>query len=66
MAQEPKRKHSKARKRTRRASIILKSVAFISCSNCSKPTLPHQVCIECGFYKGKSVAPTKAQVTTVK
>ncbi len=74
MAQEPKRRHSKARKRTRRASIILKSVSFIACANCGKATLPHQACAECGFYrgkavarsKGKSITPSKVQVTTVK
>ncbi len=31
MPQEPKRRHSKARKRTRRASIFLQATALVSC-----------------------------------
>ncbi|OGE71869.1 50S ribosomal protein L32 [Candidatus Daviesbacteria bacterium RIFOXYD1_FULL_41_10] len=55
MPQEPKKKHSKARKRTRRASIKLTEVGLIFCPNCKKPALPHQVCRECGFYGGKQI-----------
>ena len=65
MSQEPKRRHSKARKRTRRASIMLKSAAIIACQNCGKPTLPHIVCKSCGFYGGKEVAKT-AKVEVIK
>jgi len=56
MPQEPKKKHSKARKRTRRASITLKQMALIKCSNCGELTWPHQVCKMCGFYKDKKVS----------
>jgi large subunit ribosomal protein L32 len=63
MAQEPKRRHSKARKRTRRASIMLDSVATYTCPNCNKPTLAHIVCKECGFYKGKEIGKPKVVVT---
>lgn len=62
MAGEPKRRHSKARKRTRRASIKL-SQAYVSCKNCGKPTIPHIVCKNCGFYGGKAVTKEKVQVT---
>lgn len=51
MPQEPKKKHSKARKRTRRASIMLKSIGAIKCEKCGEVKLPHQVCKACGFYK---------------
>jgi len=63
MSQEPKRRHSKAAKRTRRASIILESIALIVCKNCGKNTKPHMACVECGFYGGKSVRPAKVIVT---
>ncbi|MDO8619028.1 MAG: 50S ribosomal protein L32 [Candidatus Daviesbacteria bacterium] len=62
MSQEPKRRHSKARKRVRRASIMLKSMALFPCKNCGKPSLPHIVCKECGFYNGQAV-DKKAIVT---
>lgn len=64
MPQEPKKKHSKARKRTRRASIMLKSLGLIKCSNCQELTIPHQVCKKCGFYKDKQVKiKTEVKVT---
>ena len=62
MASEPKRRHSKSRKRVRRASIKLR-VNFINCSNCGKPTLPHIACRECGFYGGKAAGKQKVQIT---
>ncbi len=62
MAGEPKRRHSKARKRTRRAAINL-AVSSVTCKNCGKLTIPHTVCRECGFYGGKAVTKEKVQVT---
>ena len=62
MAGEPKRRHSKARKRTRRAAIKLVA-AFITCKNCGKPTIPHIVCANCGFYGGKAVKKERVQIT---
>lgn len=65
MASEPKRRHSKARKRTRRAAIKLGIPAMIICKNCGKQTLTHIVCKDCGFYGGKAVAKEKVKVTKV-
>ena len=62
MAGEPKRRHSKARKRTRRAAIKL-VVNLTSCKNCGAAVVPHTVCKECGFYKGKAEGRQKVQVT---
>lgn len=63
MAGEPKRRHSKAQKRTRRAAIKL-ALNFVNCKNCGKLTLPHIVCKECGFYGGKTISSKqKVQVT---
>lgn len=63
MPQEPKKKHSKARKRTRRASIKLEGLALLACKNCGQMRLPHQACKHCGFYKGIPAKSTKTQVT---
>ncbi len=63
MAAEPKRRHSKARKRTRRAAIKLAS-NLVSCKNCGKPTDSHVVCISCGFYEGKQVKNSTTAVVT--
>lgn len=62
MPGEPKRRHSKARKRTRRAAIKL-AVSLITCKNCGKPTRPHTACKNCGFYSGKSVTKEEVKVT---
>lgn len=64
MAAEPKRRHSKARKRTRRASIKLESKFLVKCVSCGEMRLPHIVCKKCGAFKHKKLAiKTKAQVT---
>lgn len=55
MPHEPKKKHSKAVKRTRRAAINLTATSFIVCKNCNAKTLSHMACRECGFYGGKNV-----------
>ena len=64
MAAEPKRRHSKARKRTRRAAIHLTAISLVVCKNCQAKTRPHMACVECGFYAGKLVGKQKAKVTT--
>lgn len=53
MPHEPKRRHSKAAKRTRRASINLKAIALETCKNCNANTLAHMACRSCGYYAGK-------------
>lgn len=62
MPNEPKRRHSKARKRTRRASISLEAIALVVCKNCGKKTRPHIACVECGFYAGKLAFKPKVVV----
>jgi len=53
MPQEPKRRHSRARKGKRRASIKLGIPNAVICPNCNNMMLPHVVCKTCGFYRGK-------------
>ncbi len=65
MPGEPKKKHAKSRKRTRRASIHLGAVNLVVCKNCQAKTLSHIVCKNCGFYAGKKTS-VKKQVTVTK
>lgn len=51
----PKRRHSKARRDSRRAHDHLQAPSLSTCPNCHEPKLPHRVCPLCGFYKGKAV-----------
>lgn len=57
MGQEPKRRHSRQRKGKRRASISLEVPNAIVCPNCQTMTLPHTVCKNCGYYRGKEYIP---------
>lgn len=57
----PKRKRSRARRDSRFANKGIKAKSFGSCKNCTAPILSHQVCKECGHYKGKKVLVTKSE-----
>lgn len=64
----PKRRLSRMRQGRRRKEIVLKGLTLVKCENCNHLKLPHQVCPECGTYKGKVfVAPKiKTKVARVK
>lgn len=50
----PKRKTSKAKSRSRRASAWrLELPAQSRCPQCRQAKLPHTVCPNCGWYKGR-------------
>lgn len=66
MAHEPKKRHAKAAKRTRRASIKLASINISTCTNCQSPILSHIACRNCGFYAGKAVNSAKAEVKVTR
>ncbi|MBU2574414.1 MAG: 50S ribosomal protein L32 [Elusimicrobia bacterium] len=56
----PKRKHTPARRDSRRAAnwkLEVKSLS--SCPQCGALRLPHRVCPACGVYNGKIEAPKK-------
>lgn len=56
----PKKKTSQARRDQRRAHDAIKSPGFVACPNCGAPHLPHRVCRECGYYKGRAVVAVEA------
>jgi large subunit ribosomal protein L32 len=50
----PKKKTSKAKSRSRRASAwTLDTPARSVCPRCQAAKLPHRVCSNCGWYKGR-------------
>lgn len=55
----PKRKRSRARRDSRFANKGIKAKPFNSCANCEHPMMSHQVCHECGYYKGRKIMETK-------
>lgn len=57
----PKRKTSKAKTASRRASSYrLNKATIIECPNCHETKLPHRVCPNCGYYDGKEVVTVEA------
>ena len=69
MSQEPKKRHSRARQGKRRASISLRPDAKTVCPNCQAVIVPHVVCRNCGFYRGREVVrrnATPAEITPAK
>jgi large subunit ribosomal protein L32 len=55
MPPQPKRKLSRGRRDRRRAHDALEAQNLVQCSNCGEMRLPHNVCPNCGHYKGKEV-----------
>ncbi|MDD5399110.1 MAG: 50S ribosomal protein L32 [Dehalococcoidia bacterium] len=60
MAPLPKKKYPKARQGKRRSHLAKTPAAFIECSRCHSPKLPHQVCPSCGTYDGREVIEIKS------
>ena len=56
---KPTQRHTKSRKRIRRAVIKLKSKKLTLCPKCKKPVKPHTACAFCGTYKKKEVIKIK-------
>ncbi len=59
----PKRKTSKARRDQRSSTAYIRPQAIAVCLQCDHPVIPHVVCMECGFYKGRKVMRTKSDRT---
>lgn len=51
----PVKKRSKQSKRQRASHFALTKRQLASCPKCKKPVLPHHVCQNCGYYKGRDV-----------
>ncbi len=61
MTPHPKRKHSKGRRDRRRAHDALSVANLTVCSNCGNKRLPHTVCPNCGYFKGREVVQVKKE-----
>jgi len=51
----PKRRHSASRQAKRRANWKVTPKNLSICTQCKTPKLPHRICPQCGYYKGKPV-----------
>lgn len=57
----PKTRTSKARRNSRRAQWKLTVPGLVECPQCHEKKLPHRVCLNCGFYKGKEILDTNTK-----
>ncbi len=57
----PKRRHSKARTNKRRAHDHLIKKSTSVCAQCGVDVMPHRVCRDCGYYKGREVIEVKTE-----
>jgi len=51
----PKRRQSKARGRKRRTHYKATAVTTSICPQCNQAKIPHRICPNCGYYKGKAI-----------
>jgi len=51
----PKQKQSHSRTNKRRSQHKIAPMARHECPHCHEPKLPHRVCRNCGYYKGREV-----------
>lgn len=63
---EPKKRLTSTRSGNRQSHDALKETTFVVCANCKSKILPHRVCKECGFYKGKKVLILKDEKKKAK
>lgn len=56
----PKRKTSKMRLRTRKASHRWHAPKLSKCGQCGSTIVPHRACPSCGYYKGRQVLTIEA------
>ena len=55
----PKRRWSHARKGKHRSHMALKKAATSVCPRCSANKRPHEICGNCGYYKGSQMLQPK-------
>jgi large subunit ribosomal protein L32 len=46
-------RHTPSHSKNRRSHHGLKTPNVISCTKCKTDVLPHMICVNCGYYKGK-------------
>jgi large subunit ribosomal protein L32 len=57
----PKRRHSKSRKRIKKACWKIQPLNLRPCPNCGVSGRSHHACAECGMYNGRQVIEIKTK-----
>lgn len=56
-------RHTKSQRGNTRSHHALEAASLRLCSKCGSPKLPHAICSNCGYYKGKEVVNVSAKAT---
>ncbi|MBU2219699.1 50S ribosomal protein L32 [Patescibacteria group bacterium] len=59
----PRQRHTKSKRNRQRSHQALKILDLTKCLKCGQPILPHQVCKNCGTYKGREVLDVMKKLT---
>ncbi len=59
----PKQRHTKSRRNKRRMHLFIKPLLLTKCLKCGESVLPHTICLNCGFYKGKEIIDVLKKLT---
>ena len=59
----PKNRHTKSRRNTKRSHHALSRVQLTACTKCGQLRLPHNICENCGTYKGREYVDVLARLT---
>lgn len=62
----PKRRLSSGRQGKRRKAITLPKTTLVNCENCKNLKIPHQICGNCGTYKGQVLVAPKIKTKVTK
>jgi large subunit ribosomal protein L32 len=62
----PKQRHTKQRRDRKRKRFAIKPKETQKCSKCGSLKLSHQVCPNCGYYKGREIINTLKKVEKKK
>ncbi|MDP3794829.1 MAG: 50S ribosomal protein L32 [bacterium] len=58
----PTQRHTKSRRNRGRSHFALTAPTLALCPKCKHPVLPHQVCLNCGTYRGRVVVDVLARL----
>lgn len=55
-------RHTHSATRQRRSHHALEPALLSQCSHCGQPVVPHAICKNCGYYKGRQVIDVLAKL----
>lgn len=59
----PVKRHTKSSRNQRRMHIFLRQPNLALCPKCKSPVLPHTLCQNCGYYKGREIIDILKKLT---